>query len=89
MLDEAWNVVEMIGNEEARGHWCKESSVQNPADDSAGYISASTNVPVPIFGTAISQTRNKFDPDNFNHCVLIVTASAVYFTIKIRGMAGA
>jgi hypothetical protein len=26
---------------------------------------------------------------NFNHCVLIVTASAVYFTIKIRGMAGA
>jgi hypothetical protein len=42
-----------------------------------------------IFGTAISQTRNKFDPDNFNHCVLIVTASAVYFTIKIRGMADA
>jgi hypothetical protein len=42
-----------------------------------------------IFGTAISQARNKFDPDNFNHCALIVTASAVYFTIKIRGMAGA
>jgi hypothetical protein len=42
-----------------------------------------------IFGTAISQTRNKFDRDNFNHCILIVTASAVYFTIKIRGMAGA
>jgi hypothetical protein len=42
-----------------------------------------------IFGTAISQTRNEFDPDNFNHCVLIITASAVYFTIKIRGMAGA
>src|SRR6266513_167773 len=42
-----------------------------------------------IFGTAISQTRNKFDPDNFNHCVLILTASAVYVTIKIRGTAGA
>jgi hypothetical protein len=70
------------------GHWCKELSVQNPADDSAGYISAST-CSRSIFGTAISQTRNKFDPDNFNHCVLIVTASAVYFTIKIRGMAGA
>src|SRR5439155_23595374 len=35
-----------------------------------------------IFGTAISQTRTKLDHNNFNHCVLIVTASGVYFTLK-------
>jgi hypothetical protein len=42
-----------------------------------------------IFGTAISQARNKFDPDNFDHCVLIVTASVLYHTIEIGGTAGA
>jgi hypothetical protein len=63
--------------------------VQNPADDSAGDISVSTHVPIPFSGRPFPKRGIQFDPDNFNHGFLIVTASAAYRTIKIRGTADA
>jgi hypothetical protein len=42
-----------------------------------------------IFGTAISQARNKFGRDNFIHRTLIDTASVAYSPRKIVGTEGA
>ena len=59
------------------GHWCKELSVQNTADDSVRYISVSTNVPVPFSGRPFPKRGINSIRGNFNHCVLMITASAV------------
>jgi hypothetical protein len=42
-----------------------------------------------IFGTAISQARNKFDRDIFLHRILSETIPAAYSAKKVAGTAGA
>jgi len=45
VLDEAWNVVEMIGNEEARGHWQHAEELYKQALDlDAGNATAANNL---------------------------------------------
>src|SRR6266446_5260374 len=67
--------LESLGSVSGREYFIRSSSYNRFRQKHSG----------SIFGTAISQARNKFDRDNFVHRTLIDTASVAYSPRKIAG----